>query len=285
MTRRLIVNADDFGVAKATNIAIAELFIAGRITSSSLLARAEETEDAVSLTKKHNIPFGVHLTLNSDFKEYPWRAACGCQTSLSDANGFLYDDTAYIKKHARFQDVTRECEAQIKRITDMGIAPDHLDNHCGTMYGINLRPFFINAFKLCRKYHLPFRFPKRGRFLQNYFKGSIPFYVKAAHKAVAFCGTIMGAKLIDDMVTNPYPIKDIPDYKALERYYLDEITKIGEGVTELFLHPSYPVEKFSLITPEWKKRGFELDFLMSDAYQNRIKDEGIELISYKDISY
>jgi predicted glycoside hydrolase/deacetylase ChbG (UPF0249 family) len=279
--KKLIINADDFGICPETNRAVRELFQARRITSTSLLASADSTDEAIEIIKAEKINFGIHLTLNSDFSEFPWRALHGY--SLDDGKGFLHFDTALIRKNARSIDVTRECEAQIKRVRDAGIYPDHLDNHSGTMYGINMRLFFINAFKLSRKYALPFRFPRRNAFLNGYFKNGIPSYIKAAHKIIIFTARMIGATIIDDIITNPYPIKDIPDYKSLESYYLNALSKLSPGVTEMFLHPSYPSERFSRLTPEWRKREYELEFLMSPALERRIKDEGIEFISYKDV--
>lgn len=277
--KRLIINADDFGVSRETNKAVTELYKGGKITSASLLVTADASEEAMSLIKELDMSFGVHLTLNSDFAEYPWGALS--KGSLADPDGFLFKDTAYIAKNALSKDVTDECDRQLALALAAGLAPDHLDNHSGTMYGINMRLFFINAFKMAGKHKLPFRFPKRNDFLKGYFKNGAPAYIRAAHKAITWTAKLYGCTLIDDLITNPYPIKDIKDYDALADYYLTEITAIKEGVTEMFLHPSYDVPKFSAITPEWRKRQYELDFLWSPALERRLLDEGIELVSYK----
>lgn len=277
--RKLIINADDLGASSESNKAIAELYKGGKITSASLLVSAEASEEAVAIIKELDMNFGVHLTLNSDFEEFPWGALT--DGSLADPNGKLFSDTAYIAKNALSKDVTAECEAQLAFTRAAGITPDHLDNHCGTMYGINMRLFFINAFRMAGKYGLPFRFPKQAGFLKGYFKDGVPGYIRAAHKAITWTAKLYRCTLIDDLITNPYPIKDIPDYNALADYYLKEITAVKEGVTEMFLHPSYDVPKFSAITPEWKKRQYELDFLWSSALERRLSDEGIELVSYK----
>lgn len=279
MSKKLIINADDFGIAPETNKAVAELYAAGKITSTSLLVSAEGTAEAVELIKNCGIAFGVHLTLNSDFKEYPWKALCKCG-SLIDDNGNLFADTKHIAKYAAGKDVTRECEAQIAAVRSWDVEPDHLDNHCGTMYGINLRAFFINAFKLSKKHNLPFRFPRRPAFLDGYFGGKSPAYIRAAQKVVVLCARAIGATIVDDIITNPFPIKDIPDYKTLEDYYLSAVSGIKDGITEMFLHPSYDAPKYSAITPEWKKREYELDFLFSSSLERRLKDEGIEIIGY-----
>ena len=44
--KKLIINADDFGICQETNKAIKELFLAKKITSTSLLAVGDGAEDA-----------------------------------------------------------------------------------------------------------------------------------------------------------------------------------------------------------------------------------------------
>jgi|AGTN01.3.fsa_nt_gi Uncharacterized protein conserved in bacteria len=278
--RLLIVNADDFGFSEESNKAILELFLSKRITSTSLLATAEAAGEAIEIGKKYNLPVGTHLTINSDFDEAPWRCASGADSL--DFGGYL---TADQKKAARAtsEDVTAECEAQIKIMTDAGLPPDHLDNHCGTLYGINGRLFFINAFKIAKKHDLRFRFPRRATFLDAYFGGRAPLYVKALLKGVVLTSKAIGAKIIDDMNSSPAPIKDIENYKALEDYYLNLITRLKPGINEIFLHPAYHSEKYSALTPEWKKREYEREFLTGEKYLKRIRDEGIKLISYREL--
>lgn len=284
MGKKLIINADDFGISEATNRAIRELFKDKKITSCSLLACGGAAEDALNIAKEDGLRVGVHLTLNSDFKEFPWKSL-GAKDgfSLADENGNLFWDTKIVAKRAKGKDVTAECLAQIKKVADAGVKIDHIDNHSGTMYGINLRLFFINAFRLARKNNLPFRFPRGGGFLEGFFKGGVPAVIRFAHKAVVLTSKVMRAVTIDEMISNPYPIKDIPDYKALRDYYVKEIRGIKEGVTELFLHPSCYCPVLSPLTPEWKKREYELEFLMSGELDGIIREEGIELISYGDI--
>lgn len=278
ISKKLIINADDFGICKETNKAVKELFKAKKITSTSLLAVGGAADEALYISKELGISPGVHLTLNSDFAEMPWKSLSAAESFMAD--GYLLFDTARLAKGATSKDVTLECEKQIEYVLNGGVRPDHIDNHCGTMYGINGRLFFINAFRLAKKYRLPFRFPKRGGFLDGYFKGKAPALIKVAHKAVVLTGRLMGAALPDDIITHPYPMKDIAGYKSLEKYYLDAVTAVGEGVTELFLHPSYDCAEFSALTKEWKKRQYELEFLFSGKLEKRMADEGIEAVSY-----
>ncbi len=55
MSRKLIINADDFGISKATNKAIKELLLSKKITSVSLLSVADEAEEALAIAKELGI--------------------------------------------------------------------------------------------------------------------------------------------------------------------------------------------------------------------------------------
>ena len=54
--KKLIVNADDFGLCTSVNKAIIECHLAGNINSTTLMANMPGTEEAVELSKKHTIP-------------------------------------------------------------------------------------------------------------------------------------------------------------------------------------------------------------------------------------
>ena len=62
--RRLIVNADDFGLTSGVNRAIIELHAAGLVTSTSLMARAGATGEAIELARATpSLGVGCHVVL------------------------------------------------------------------------------------------------------------------------------------------------------------------------------------------------------------------------------
>lgn len=276
----LIINADDFGVCPETNKAVVELYTEKLITSTSILASGEAVQDALSAARANNIKAGIHFAFNSDYPDRLWKAVSDKEQILSlvDNGGCFYNDVSLFNKGAVSRELDIEIMNQYKLISESGVSVDHADSHCGTLYGINKRLFFINAFRFCKKTALPFRFPKNPAFLKDYFNGSVPAVLKAAHKAVILISKLYNVKLIDDMVSNPYKIKDIPDYKALENYYIDKIRNLNYGVTELFLHPSYDAP--CLNSGEWKKRVYELELLHSQSFKAALDESGAELCSY-----
>lgn len=277
--RYLIINADDFGVNESTNTAICELFEKRLITSTSLLTVAPFSKQAVKLASTKKLAAGVHLTINSDDSINRWQSNSGAK-SLSDYKGLRYS-TKEIALKTKSKDVTKELEAQYRFMLDNGCKPDHADNHCGTLYGINGRLFFVNAFRFCRKYDLPFRFPKSPAFLARQFGGKAPAALILAHKILIKAAKHYDVCLPDDMFSNPYRINKIHSYESLRKYYIDELNRTDPGITEVFLHPSYPINSDSSVNDdEWLKREYELRLLKSGDLLQIIEDKEITLCSW-----
>ena len=140
-------------------------------------------------------------------------------------NGLLPADGGAAAKRAVSGDVTRELEAQYRFMMDAGCMPDHADSHGGNLYGINGRLFFLNAFRLCQKYRLPFRFARSPAFLERQFGGKVSPALKAAHAAVCFLADRMKVSLPDDFITHPLPVEKIRDYEALCSYYEEQLCR------------------------------------------------------------
>lgn len=275
----LIINADDFGVNKSTNKAILELFEKGLISSASLLTVAQDSQDAAKLIRANNLPVGVHLTINSDDDNNRWHSNSQAK-SLNDNKGLLHDNKMLALK-AESKDVTLELEAQYRFMLENGCVPDHADNHCGTLYGINGRLFFINAFRFCQKYSLPFRFPKNPAFLERQLNRRVPSVLLLAHKIIVNTAKRYELCLPDDIISNPYSINKIETYDALRAYYIDQIKNMAPGITEVFLHPSYPIGSSpSSADNEWLKREFELKLLQSGDLLRLAVDQEVQVCSW-----
>ena len=64
MKKRLIVNADDFGIHETVNKAVYRGFESGILTSTSIMAGGRAFDDAVAMAKTMgDIGIGIHLTL------------------------------------------------------------------------------------------------------------------------------------------------------------------------------------------------------------------------------
>ena len=277
MRKYLIINADDFGYCPAQNAAIKELLSKKLITSTSVLAVAPAFDDAARWLQENKISAGVHLCINSDSAENPWPSLTG--SARLGENGTLRQNTKEITLHATHKSVRAELEAQYNKMIAAGIEVDHADNHCGTLYGMNLRRFYHDAYSFCKVHGLPYRFPKTPGFLERQLGKAPPAVLLKLHKMLVDKAVKNGIVLIDDLISNPWNMERIGNYQTLRKWYLDSLDSCAEGVTEMFLHPALPLgdEK-----AEWTKRVFEYELLRSGDLLQKAEDNGITVVSWKD---
>lgn len=275
MKKFLIINADDFGYNKEQNAAITELLSNGLITSTSVMAVAPESSQCAGLNG-NGYSVGVHLTINSDSASNPWKSLAECD-SLGGRKGLPVNGRK-LTFVAKRSDVRTELEAQYRFLTDRGVPVDHADNHCGTLYGINGRRFYLDAFDFCAEHNLPFRFPKTTGFVQRQIGRKLPAAAEKVIDAIVRKGEERNVKMLDDLVSNPWNIDRIGSYDTLRTYYLEAIDNCIDGITEIFLHPALPIdEKISA----WTKRVYEYELLKSGDLLQRAHEKNIEVVSWK----
>ncbi len=275
MKKYLIINADDFGYNREQNKAITELLSKGLITSTSVMSVAPGADSCGELDG-NAYSVGVHLTVNSDSADNPWKSLTGAE-SLGGADG-LPSDGKKLTFGAKRSDVRAELEAQYEYLISNGVTVDHADNHCGTLYGINGRRFYLDAFDFCAEHKLPFRFPKTAGFAERQLGRRLPSAAKEIIGRIVHQGEKRNVKMPDDLVSNPWSIERIKSYDALRDYYLDAVDSCIDGITEMFLHPALPVD--DRISP-WTKRVYEYELLKSGDLLQRAHEKNIEIVSWK----
>ena len=132
MAPRLILNADDFGLTRGINRAIAELHAAGALTSATLMANGPAFDDALDVARAHPaLGVGCHIVLTDG------TPLCHPQSipSLLGADGKTFRPSLLdflIAAHrgiVREDDIAREAAAQIQRLQRAGIDVTHVDTH------------------------------------------------------------------------------------------------------------------------------------------------------------
>jgi hopanoid biosynthesis associated protein HpnK len=132
MPARLILNADDFGLTRGINRAIAELSAAGVLTSATLMASGPAFDDAVELARTHpNLGVGCHIVLTdgtpvSPPESIPTLLAHDRRSFRGRLTRFLQ---ALLTGRIREDDIAREALAQIEKLQRAGIRITHLDTH------------------------------------------------------------------------------------------------------------------------------------------------------------
>ena len=129
--RRLIVNADDFGLASGVNEGVQEAVEAGVVTSATMMVNTPGFDDAVRRAAGLGARLGVglHFNLTTGAPVAPAAAV----RSLVDAAGRFLPLAALLRRAlaggVRPDEVRREAEAQFARLRAAGIAPTHADSH------------------------------------------------------------------------------------------------------------------------------------------------------------
>ena len=152
---RLVLNADDFGLAPAHSRRIAALRAKGLLTDTSLLANGISFEAAVADLRRAGLSeSGVHLCLTGG--ELP---VCAPRDIPSLLTGLVFRPhwfrvlAALAAGRIRRAEVEREWEAQIARAAGAGLTVTHLDSH----QNLHLHPLlFPVAVALARRFRVPF---------------------------------------------------------------------------------------------------------------------------------
>lgn len=123
MTRRLIVNADDFGLTPGVSEGILAAHRHGIVTSTTVLVTAGPSRDLLARAADAGLGLGLHVNLTLG---KPITRA----RSLVDRDGRFVRDPRRAAARAAERDVREEIEAQVERFRRLtGRLPTHLDTH------------------------------------------------------------------------------------------------------------------------------------------------------------
>ena len=289
--KRLIVNADDFGLTEKVNQAIIQGHLEGIITSASLLATGAAFESAVTLARQHpKLGVGVHLNLTEGM---PVSEPARIPSLVTERGLFLSGPLSLARKvvagRVSLADVGREFRSQIERVLTTGIAASHLDGH---KHFHILPAIFDVIIRLAREYGIKgirctversvelFRLMHRNNnsveILKQYLTG----------RALSVLSTGFREKLRRARLNCPTYFYGITqtgflDAKALQKIIAD----LPQGASEIMCHPGYVDTQLSQTpTRLLAQREAELQALMQPEIKQLIAERGIELISYRNLA-
>lgn len=151
--RQLIINGDDFGLTAGVNRGIAELHAAGVLTSSTLMARADATADAVRIAHSHPaLGVGCHVVLVdgtpvlSAIRDVPHLTRRSSGQMPPSLVGFMARLYGSGDSSRLVQEIEAEAKAQIEFLQGKGLILSHIDSHKHThMFPQVLRPLLRAA--------------------------------------------------------------------------------------------------------------------------------------------
>lgn len=237
MAKKLIVNADDFGLHSDINKGIIKGFREGFITSTSLMTSAPAYEEAAELARANPaLGVGIHLTLVGGVapvlndSEVP---------SLVDANGkFLPDYIAFAKRFytgkVKMAELEAELRAQIERALVLKINITHIDSHQHT----HVLPI-INSLvvQLCCEYNIKrIRIPRENYFFSGGFTTGIGRFIGRA--GLSFCASMAARNAASAGIVHPQHFFGMLAGGNLNEKLVGNIIEaLPDGVSEIMTHP------------------------------------------------
>jgi len=271
-TRRLIINADDFGLSHEVNTAVIRAHTAGVLTTASLMVNEDGFGEAVDLARRHpRLGVGLHLSLVCGRSALPRAEIPNLVNAqqrfpdcpVSAGMKFFFDPRCR-------EQLEREMTAQVEKFLATGLALDHVNGHLHfhlhpVVFGIVMKharrwkvrqvrltrdPFWVNA-RLAR-----------GRWAYRVSHAVIFALLSARSRGLLAKAGIRHTRDV---------------YGLLQHGFVDEsfvaglLTNLPAGDSELYSHPSLSQFKH------------ELDALLSPRVKEIIAGRAIELIRYQDL--
>ncbi len=292
MDKYVIINADDFGMCHSANLGVFDLFEKGGITSATIMTPCCWAKEAGVWAAKHpEYAVGVHLTFTSEWGNYRWSPiAQGDTSSLRDKEGFMYYESDEFEANADLEQIEKEIRAQVERFRSFGVEPSHLDNHMGSLYGIESGRFEVLNLTLdmAGEYGLPFRFP--GTFVPEMFKNdTLDVKIDQQLIAMVFDKVLQYAKskgvaMPDFLIPGEWNGPQNDSYENFKEYIYELYRSFPNGITETYIHPALESEELKGISGAWHRRVWEHKLFSDPQTLQHIKACGIELINYRDLA-
>ena len=280
--RRLIVNADDFGLHAAVNRGILAAHTEGIVSSTSLMAGGAAFDDAVRIARHcPQLGVGVHLTLVG---ASPLLPVAEVSSLLDEAGDFYGSYPLFIKRFLRgkirLAEVERELAAQIDRVCMAGIQPSHLDSH----QHLHVVPGIAGiVLKLARRFSIrAIRIPAEPLL---FFGGKAPSLGRVIGRtgltllAEVFRRQAVGAGFA---VTGHF-FGMLSGGQMNQAALLSILQSLPEGDSEIMVHPGDGdeslAEKYSW-GYHWTE---ELQALCSGEVKTSVGQQKIQLISYREL--
>jgi chitin disaccharide deacetylase len=270
--RRLIVNADDFGLSHSVNAAVICAHREGILTSASLMVNECDFDEAVKLAKENpKLGVGLHLTLLMSHSTLPSNTIPALVNARREfSKNPISVGLNYFFKRSLREELRAEIHAQFEKFHSTGLPLDHVNGHLH----LHLHPAIFNILmedseqlgirrlRLTRDCLSRSRKMSRGRYFYKISHAAIFEFLSSRARKSLEAKKIRHTRITFGLLQNS---------RVDENYILKLLPELPSGDSELYSHPS--LDEFK----------HEFDALISPRVKEQIKKLGIELIRYQDL--
>jgi hopanoid biosynthesis associated protein HpnK len=289
--RRLIVNADDFGMTAGVNRAIVEAHSKGIVTSSTLMANGPAFEDAVGLAASvPRLSVGCHVVLiDGEPVLDPQRLP---SLTLNSGRGRFRDSLKSFVARAMTGrldagEIENEAGGQIRKLQSAGLKVSHIDTHKHThLFPAVLRPL-LRAAQACgvpaiRNPFGPRKVLKSSELLKRPSLWTRYAEVRALR---ALAGKFRDHANATGLATPDGTLGIVVTGALDETLFRSIATIIPEGTWEFVCHPGYNDDDLKRANTRLREsRETELRVLTMPAAREFLLTLGITLISYRELA-
>jgi hopanoid biosynthesis associated protein HpnK len=279
-TRKVIINADDFGISEEVNEAVIRAFRTGVLTSTSLMVTGDAFEQAVRLAKDNpGLGVGIHLVTVMGKSVLPQsRIPSLVDEHQNFSNNPVAAGLRYYFSSAARRELREELAAQFEKFRSTGLPLSHIDGHLH----LHVHPvIFTAALELgqkygCRRMRVPeeerglnLAFDRSGIVLKTVYSllfDSLAKYMKRKLRARQF-------SFVERVYGN------LQSGRMSEKYFLYALDNLRAVTNEVYFHPAVYAEDRLLDAAE-RQCLMEYEALVSARVREQIKAQRIELTNY-----
>lgn len=284
MTRRLVINGDDFGLTPGINAGMLDAHREGVLTSASLFANAPATDQAIAIAHiTPSLGVGCHLTLVDGTPTLP---PSQIPSLVTREGQFRPTWGTFIRAcllgRVSLDEVHRELTAQIVHLREAGVRLTHLDSH---KHVHTWPPLFRIVADLATAFAVPaVRVPYESPWL-----GPVPADLRdggirrqAIENLALRAWTWRDTRILAAHSRTPPAFFGRVHTGRVDADVLARIvSRLPEGVSELMMHPGYSDAALDRVRTRLRReRELEVVLLRSPDARQTMLDAGVSLVRH-----
>jgi hopanoid biosynthesis associated protein HpnK len=286
--KKVILNADDFGLTSGVNEGIIRAHRNGILTSATVMANGEAFASAVEQARRNpSLGVGVHLVLVGGRAVARREEIC----SLVDENGELPRSLGMFVTRVtagliRPEHIARELRAQIAKVRAAGIEPTHLDSHKHTHAHPRVMESVARVARECgiKRIRKPFEALRDSCSL---------FQIESVAAVTQLAGALTAQISSPSFasISRKYGLRSPDRFLGLsvtgqinQARLHRMIEMLSDGCTEIMLHPGICDDDLGRTGSRLQMhRQTEMEALLDPSIQGILSEQGVQLITYGEL--